>query len=106
MSEQSVASTEQISLSQVDRPQEALDARRRKQMASAFLDSHEKRQKVLLEAIDPWTAVTSVWKFPLQNGAESMLEWAFQTHHSILAEQRPEWDFCPRCGCQIRSVEP
>lgn len=100
----SESGTTQIPLDQAAHPQQARAALARREAARDFMSHHENRVDILagdtrlIGCIDPWTAIHSVWREPLQDDADSRFDWAKRTHHAILSDEHPEWDYCPRCG--------
>lgn len=104
MSEQSADGTQQIPLSQSARPQAARDALARRADAREFLREHDKRLSVLAGEMQlsgymhPYLAISSVWRNPDADGAQQRLDWGKRTHHAILDDEEPEWEYCPCCG--------
>jgi hypothetical protein len=98
----------QVPLSRASDPDGVRDAATRRERAREFLRRHDShrtlRETPPLGGLWPMLAVDSVWRNPLESGAEARLAWGIRTHHAIVADEHPDWAYCPRCGEALSST--
>jgi hypothetical protein len=98
----------QVPLSRATDPDGVRGAVARRERAREFMGRHDSHL-TWWEAPPngcqwPMLAVDSVWRNPLESGAEARLAWGIRTHHAIVADEHPEWAYCPRCGEALSST--